>query len=662
MSSAAPLLPLVRPVYAERAEEAPAGRLDELGDLARGTVTRGWRASRVLEGGIVGRVREAEKVLAGCDAATLRERARELGKLLRRDGFRTELVAQAFALVVAASDRALGKRHFDVQLLGGWVMLQGMIAEMNTGEGKTLTATLPACAAALAGVPVHVITVNDYLVTRDSALMRPVYEALGLSVGAVTEEQAPPERQAAYASNVTYGTNKTIVFDYLRDRITLGARVSPLRLQLEALAGERSRLRRLLLRGLHFAIVDEADSVLIDEARTPLIISAPAQAGDEERVALQGIELGRRLVEGEDYALDLVERKVVLTEPGRARLEALCGDLGGVWKGLMRREELATQALAALHLFNRDEHYLVRDGKIQIVDEYTGRVMADRSWERGMHQLVEAKEGCAITAQKEPLARISYQRFFRRYLHLCGMSGTAREVAGELGAVYGLPVRRIPTNRPSRRTVLRERVYASEEEKWQAIAARVAEVHRTGRPVLLGTRSVAASERASALLQERGLPHRVLNAKQDREEADIVSHAGERGTITIATNMAGRGTDIELGEGVAELGGLHVILSERHDSARIDRQLEGRCARQGDPGHFEALLSMQDPILEVAGGSLRALGAKWLSGAGAGKRMASAALRLSQRHAERTHSRVRKALLKADQQLGTTLAFTGGQE
>ena len=664
MSSATTLLPLVRPVYPERAEAPPESKLDELGERLWGGATRWVRAHRAVDARLASRVAACERELAGIDDAGVRGRARELGKQLRRDGFRRDLVAQTFALVRCVAGRTVGMTHFDTQLMGGWVLLQGMVAEMSTGEGKTLTATLPACAAALAGVPVHIITVNDYLAARDANLMRPLYAALGLSVGVATEAQGQAERQAAYACHVTYATNKVIVFDYLRDRIAIGARGSDLRLQLDRLGGARSRVRKLLLRGLNFAIVDEADSVLVDEARTPLIISAPRGAGDEAKVAAQGIGIARGLVRGEDFVIEPAERKILLTDAGRERLDAACLELGGVWAGLLRREELARQALSALHLFARDEHYLVRDGKVEIIDEYTGRTMADRSWERGLHQLIEAKEGCEVTDQKEPLARISYQRFFRRYLHLAGMTGTAREVAGELGAVYGLPVVRVPTHRPDRRRVLRTRVYPTLEAKWQRIAQRVGEIHATGQPVLLGTRSVAASEHASALLEAQGLAHRVLNAKQDREEADIIARAGDRGCVTIATNMAGRGTDIKLGEGVAELGGLHVILSERHDAQRVDRQLAGRCARQGDPGCFEPILSIEDPMMEVTTEAFRSVlaGAMAALGVRVGSPLGAAAIRLAQRRAERAHSRARRILMKMDQQLGKVLSFSGRYE
>ncbi len=658
------LLPIVRPVYPEQADAPPDNWLDEIGERFVGAMTRSVSAWRIGRIDIVASVRTHEKLLVGLDQDALRERARDLGKLLRRDGFRPDLVAQTFAVISSLAELTLRMRPFDVQLRGGWILVNGMVAEMETGEGKTLTATLPACTAALAGVPVHVITVNDYLVTRDSELMTPLYEALGLSVGAVTETQNPEQRKQAYTRNITYGTNKVIVFDYLRDRITLASQNSSIRLRMESLAGRGSRVHRLLLRGLCFAIVDEADSVLIDEARTPLIISAPSESGDEELVARQGIEIAETLIRNEDYAILGSERTAVLTQEGRRHLDEICEKYGGVWAGLMRREELVTQALVALYIFSRDDHYLVRDGKIQIIDEYTGRVMADRSWERGMHQLIEVKEGCEVTAQKEPLARISYQRFFRRYLHLSGMTGTAKEVASELGAVYGLSVVRIPTNRPSKRKVLPERVFVTEAEKWASISDRVREIHALGRPILLGTRSVAESELASNVLNDLRVEHQVLNAKQDGEEAAIIALAGKRGQITVATNMAGRGTDIKLDEGVADVGGLHVILSERHDSKRIDRQLAGRCARQGDPGYFESILSVEGSLKSLAGDSFRAFFGRLISGFGPGwvAILGSFVIRQAQKRAERAHTRTRKALLKLDQQMAKALSFSGRNE
>ena len=651
-------------LYPEREELRGEQWLDRLGVAVTGSISRRLRANPLRVTAIVRAVGRLEAKYQALDLEGLREQARELKRSLRREGLRDDLVAEAFGLIRETAGRLLGMRHFDVQLRGGWIMLNGMIAEMNTGEGKTLTATLPACTAALAGIPVHVITVNDYLVERDCEIMRPVYEALGVTVAAATAEMEPNQRRAAYAADVVYVTNKTLVFDYLRDRILLATGSSSLHLRLEKLYGTDARSRRLLLRGLHYAIVDEADSVLIDEARTPLIISHEVSSGDEALVAAQALDLARQMEIGRDFVIVIAERRVALTEGGHSRIVELCKALGGVWAGAMRREELVTQALTALNLFQRDDHYLVREGKIQVIDEHTGRVMADRSWGQGLHQLIEAKEGLEITPRKESLARISYQRFFRRYLRLSGMTGTAAEVVGELGSVYGLAVVRVPPHRPSRRTYRRDRIFSTEREKWQCIAGRVAELNRKGVPVLLGTRSVASSEIASSLLTERGLEHNMLSAKQDEEEANVVAAAGEKGRITIATNMAGRGTDIKLAPGVDELGGLHVILSERHEAGRIDRQLIGRCGRQGDPGQAEAILSLEDPMLEPYRGGPLELLARGV--AVFGNFLAGPALRAWIRYAqyrtERAQSRIRRNLLKSDKQLGDILSFSGRPE
>ncbi len=607
-------------------------------------------------------VEKAEGLEAVSDPE-LRERAMGLRYRLRAEGLNNRaLAAQAFALVRETAGRVLGMKPFDVQLMGGWVMLHGMLAEMETGEGKTLTATLPACTAALAGIPVHVITVNDYLVGRDAESMRPLYEALGLSVGTITEEMDPGRRRAAYACDVTYCTNKQLVFDYLRDRLTLGNKGGHMQLQLERLYEGAPRLDRLLLRGLHFAIVDEADSVLIDEARTPLIISGAGGGNDQEAVYAAALEVAADLEQGRDYELGQRQREVTLTEAGRARLAMWPGPTEGPWRGRRGREELVRMALSARHLFVRDRDYLVRDDRVQIVDEYTGRVMADRAWERGLHQLIEAKEGCRVTGQKETLARISYQRFFRRYIRLAGMSGTAQEVAGELSAVYRLGVVRVPPNRPVRRRPGEDGIYPEEQLKWTAIVRRIAAVHERGQPVLVGTRSVEASEHLSNLLRQAGLAHEVLNARQDEREAEIISRAGERGRITVATNMAGRGTDIRLGAGVAKLGGLHVIASERHEARRIDRQLFGRCARQGEPGSHEAIVSVQDDLVE----RFAPPHIKWLLQKAARGRYSRGpgrwALRVAQRAAERQHARLRRDLLRTDEQLARLLAFSGQPE
>jgi preprotein translocase subunit SecA len=551
-------------------------------------------------------------------------------------------------------------RHFDVQVMGGWVLLNSMVAEMDTGEGKTLTATLPACTAALAGIPVHIVTANDYLARRDANLMKPVYQALALTVGVVTQGMDAQARRQAYACDVTYCTNKELVFDYLKDRIALGQKPGRIHLQLERLSGESSRLAGLLLRGLYFAIVDEADSVLIDEARTPLIISRGSDDTVERPVYQTALTIAAQLQPGHDFVTVERERTVELTESGRARLLELARLHEGVWNGRWRREDLVRQALTAQHLMRRDTHYVIKDQKVQIIDEYTGRVMADRSWEHGLHQLIEVKEGCDLTRRHAPLSRISYQRFFRRYLRLAGMTGTGREVRGELWSVYRLAVVSVPTNRPSRRCHIGDSVHETSETKWQAVVARVIEFQRQNRPILIGTRSVAASEHLSRLLDASGIAHRVLNARQDEEEAAIIARAGEPGRITVATNMAGRGTDIRLAPGVAERGGLHVIATERHEARRIDRQLFGRCARQGDPGSYEMILSLEDELFTNHGNSLwRFFGSNVYRCHPLSRWLGNVALRLAQRAAERLHWQMRRDLLKADDHLETALAFSG---
>ncbi len=593
----------------------------------------------------------------------LREIGENLRPQLRRKGFEDiELVAEVFAVVREIAERKLGMRHYDVQLIGGLVLLRGMIAEMEAGEGKTLMATLAACTAALAGIPVHIITVNDYLASRDTNLMRPVYEALGLSVGTIIQGMSANERRAAYACDITYCTNKEIAFDYLKDRLVLGQKRSRMRLQLERLGGKETRTQRLLLRGLCFAIVDEADSVLIDEARTPLIISG-AGSGDEEKTLYeQALMVAGALTKQDDFKIVGRERRIELTTTGKVRVRELTQALGGIWNGTRRREELVRQALTAQHLFARDKHYLIKDGKVQIIDEYTGRVMPDRSWEQGLHQMMETKEDCELTQQRETLARMSYQRFFRRFVRLAGMTGTAQEVGGELWSVYRLSVVVVPTNKPVRRRRWPTMLYLTTERKWQAIVEHVGRLHAKKRPVLIGTRSVEASEHLSQLLTANGLDHQVLNARQDQEEAGIIARAGEHGRITVATNMAGRGTDIKLSLGVSERGGLHVVLTELHEAKRIDRQLFGRCARQGDMGSYSAMLSLADELPTIYVNKLVRLVAIGLARIGIPRLANALLMRPAQGSAERLHSRMRRDMLKLDDQLDTALAFSGRTE
>jgi len=579
-------------------------------------------------------------------------------------GFEETVVALCFALIREIADRTLKQRHFDVQLIGGWTMLRGMVAEMKTGEGKTLAATLPACTAALAGIPVHIITVNEYLAKRDAEWMQPIYQAMGLSVGVVTADMDFEARHAAYMSDITYCTNKQIAFDYLRDRIVLGKHRGRLQLQLERLIEGSSRIDQLLLRGLYFAIVDEADSVFIDEARTPLIISEKIDASDQQKVFQQALNLAEQLIEGKDFSINYRDRTIELMDDGKLRIAEFSSSYGGLWAGQLRSQELVSKALSAQRLFIRDKHYLVKDNKVKIIDEFTGRVMADRSWEFGLHQMIETKEACPISGYNETIARISYQQFFRRYLHLAGMTGTAQEVAGELWSVYRVKVLKVPTNRPVQRKQEMSKIYLTATEKWNAIVELVESLHRQDRPVLIGTRSVADSDLLSKLLSKKNLPHNILNARQDSHEAEIIKDAGNRGQITVATNMAGRGTDIKIAPGINELGGLHVIASERHESHRIDRQLFGRCGRQGDPGSYQFFLSCEDELIRLfcprfvinLFGNLRMLGEQVLN-FGYGMLFV-----MAQKAAERHHAKIRATLLKMDTQLNKLLAFSGQSE
>jgi preprotein translocase subunit SecA len=547
--------------------------------------------------------------------------------------------------------------------MAGWGLLQGKLVEMATGEGKSIAATLPACTVALAGYPVHVITVNDYLAGRDAEVMEPLYRFLGLSVGAVIQGMSRDQRRQIYSRSIAYCANKELAFDYLRDRVASAHRGSQLHIGLKALHKDAPGDQGLVLRGLYFGIVDEADSVLIDEARTPLILSHDAGAADEAAQCRQALEFAGQLGT-DDRVIDMAERSVRLTSKGEERLAEIAEGLDGVWSSTRAREELVTQAISAMALFHRDQHYVVSDGKVQIVDESTGRVMPDRSWERGLHQLIEVKEGCEPTQRRETLARLTYQRLFRRYLRIAGMSGTAKEVSREIRSVYGLDVVRVPLRRPSQRSYLGNRFCLTQTQKWTAVADAVRRlVVDEQRPVLIGTRSVVASESISAVLSALGIEHALLNAKQDQSEAEIVALAGQPGRVTVATNIAGRGTDIQLNPEVAARGGLHVILTEYHESRRIDRQLFGRCARQGDPGSYETIVSLDDEIFSVfvpqATRLMRRLGrdkaalpvdpSQWLR-------------LLAQHFAERRSAQLRMLNLKLDRRLDDMLAFSGGGE
>lgn len=595
------------------------------------------------------------------------ERLQSLQPQMRREGVGGSVTEHAAALLCVLMEHCFGLKPYTVQLEGAWVLLDGRLAEMATGEGKTLTASLAATLAALSGVPTHIVTVNSYLARRDAEFAKPLYDCLGLSVAVVDTTLDLEERRQAYTADIVYAVNKQLAFDYLRDRIAARGTGSQLQVSAEQLAGGAVSVPAM--RGLHFAIVDEADSILIDEARTPLIISQKRPNPHLAELATSALLLARMLDEGPDYSINYTERWIELTPKGKQKISKATIENALLLRGRQRREAAAILGIMALKLLKRDEHYVVSDGKVSIVDEYTGRFMPDRTWGQGLQQMVEHKEGVELSDPTETIGQITFQRFFRRYRALAGMTGTAREVRRELWFVYRLvtvPVRR---RFPSKLSRSLTRYLETREKKWNHVATRTDALRRQGRAVLLGARTISASEQASAALTTQGIPHVILNAQNDTSEADIIGRAGGLeddgfGRVTIATNMAGRGTDILLRANIREAGGLAVILSERHDSRRIDRQLIGRAARQDDPGSAEAILSLNDELITAAGldhvaGRL-APHLRW-SGP-IGQVLAALLFRMAQRRIESSHRRARAKSVKMDGRLARLLAFSGPLE
>ena len=581
------------------------------------------------------------------ESLSLRYRARS-GESLDR------LLVEAFALVREAARRTKNMRHFDVQLLGGAACHHGSIIEMQTGEGKTLTATLPMYLAALDGKGAHLSTVNDYLARRDAELMEPVYNALGMSIGVIQQQMQQPERQKAYACDVTYGTANEMGFDFLRDRL-LKRRIEEGHRDLfgEMLGGAGSDHEKPVQRSLHFMLVDEADSILIDEARTPLVISAAP--GEDEEIAAEAYqwaaEVAPQYEEDEHYDYDAKEKRVDLTLGGRRKVREAAKPPAMSTLPLSTIYEYVERSIKVEREMILDRHYVIRDGEIVIVDEFTGRLAEGRKWRAGIHQAIEAKEGVDVTFETAQAARITIQDLFLRYNRLAGMTGTAMSSARELSKIYTVTVAPIPTNRPPIRKQAPTVVFGTADQKWAAIVDDVAEQNATGRPVLIGTRSIDKSEHLAKLLAERGIDTTILNARHIEREAEIVAEAGKPGKVTVATNMAGRGTDIRLGDGVHELGGLYVVCTELHESQRIDRQLIGRCGRQGDPGAYRQFLALDDEILMQGfgakrGKSLSARGEK-LTGPLSGY---VPLFRRAQKRVERRHFRDRKVMLYHDKE------------
>ncbi len=588
--------------------------------------------------------------------AQLNERLREVRSRLRVDGVNDETVIASFAVARETSRRVLGMAHHHTQIRASLALLQGAIAEMATGEGKTLAATLAAATAALAGIPVHVVTVNDYLAERDAEEMIPLYQALGLSVGIVVHDRDLAQRREAYHCDICYCSNKELTFDYLKDRIVLDGRESLRAMEVASLTQDVSWKQQLLLRGLHFAIVDEADSVFIDESRTPLIISGQESFGEREEVLLRQAMVFAGELEENDHFTVSDKQGIQLTRQGKDFLREQTSALSGLWRSALYREPLVVQALSALHRYELDQDYIIdEEGCIQIVDPYTGRIMPGRSWGQGLQQMIEIKEGLELTKPRQTQAEISYQNFFRKYANLAGMTGTGVEVASELQNIYGLRSERIPLLKDSRREQAFQEVYQTQAEKWERVAELAGELSASGQAILVGTSSVASSEAVSRVLDRHGVRHRVLNARQDSEEAEIVSEAGRAGSVMVATSMAGRGTDIKLSDETRSAGGLHVIITELQDSSRIDRQLAGRSARQGDPGRVSEVLSLEDPLVVKLAPPLFRLLEPLMTRLN--HRQRYWLVRYCQQRLERLHFRQRMDLVKQDSQRQKTLAF-----
>jgi len=571
-----------------------------------------------------------EPQVKALDQEAMQARIAELRQEVAGGRTLDDILPETFALVREASVRALGMRHFDVQLIGGITLHQGKIAEMKTGEGKTLVATLPIVLNALDGKGAHLITVNDYLAKRDAAWMGKLYTYLGLTVGVIVHGLEDEERQANYAADITYGTNNEFGFDYLRDNM-------------------KFYKEQLVQRPLHYAIVDEVDSILIDEARTPLIISGMSEDSSTLYARINAfIPLLRKET---DFTIDEKARTVLLTDDGVMRMEEVLKIDNLYDPANITLQHHVLQALKAHHIFQRDVDYVVKDGQVIIVDEFTGRLMPGRRYSDGLHQALEAKEGVEVESENQTLATITFQNYFRMYDKLSGMTGTADTEAVEFREIYDLEVISIPTHRPMVRKDFPDLVYKTQKEKFEAITDDVKELHKNGQPVLVGTVSIEKSELLSGLLQKAGVPHDVLNAKNHEKEAEIVAQAGQAGRVTIATNMAGRGTDIVLGPGVTDLGGLHILGTERHESRRIDNQLRGRSGRQGDPGSSRFYLALDDDLMRLFGsdrlkGLMDKLGME--DGEPIENRMVSKAIENAQKRVEAHNFEIRKQLLEYD--------------
>lgn len=620
---------------------------------------QGFRPAMLRWKRVLKRINALEKSLADLDDLKLKRQSLALRYRAKAGEKLAKLVPEGYALVREAGRRRLGMRHYDVQMIGGVALFEGYITEMQTGEGKTLTATLPLYIHSLVGKGAHLATVNDYLARRDAEWMTPVFEALGLSVGIIQTGDDQADRRKSYASDITYGTAKEFGFDFLRDRLLLRAQN---RIETEMLGdgggGFSGTGDQVVMRGMHFGLVDEADSILIDEARTPLIIGSIEDTVRDQIVETYGwaAENAPEYVLDEHFTIHPETKQIELTARGRQRVRALPKSDLVRTMGLVDLYEYAERSIKVHREFLLDRQYVIRPGdkgidEIVIVDEFTGRLAEGRKWRDGIHQSIEAKEGIEISVPTGQAARITVQDLFLRYPNLAGMTGTAATSAGELRRIYRCPVLRVPTNKPPQRKRLPDGVFGSMEKKFAAIVKEVQEVHAEGRPVLIGTRTIDKSELLSKMLDEVGIEHQVLNANNVAQEAEIVSAAGGANRVTVATNMAGRGTDIKLDDTIERLGGMHVICTELHDAARIDRQLIGRCGRQGDRGSYRQYLSLDDDILSSGFGRAKSekMKATGEDIEGAANRYASM-FRRAQAKVERKHFRDRMVLMHQEKE------------
>ena len=584
----------------------------------------------------------------------------KLRKMFRANRPDARVVGQAFALVGELADRHIGQRPFDVQLLAAWANLTGQIAEMRTGEGKSLTAALAAATYALGGVRVHLFTVNDYLARRDHETFLPIFTALGLRAGLVEEGQDPTTRRAAYGCDIVFGTAKQIVFDYLRDGIAAGVADRRRRSWAARITAKGRKSADFAMQGLPCAMIDEADSVLLDQACMPFILSeGSANMGgvtvEDLRLAMAAAQ---EMPPDRCYQILARRKMAYVTAEGRLWLERHPIAQNGPLRIAAIRDHAVLQALNALHVFSRDRDYLIKDGKVVVIDESTGRPMPDRSWSDGLHQMIELKEGLELTLPVRTIGRITLQTFFRRYQRLCGMTATASPAAAEFWNVYGLHVRRIPGRKPDLRVWQPARIFATSQERWRAVASRVATLSASGAAVLVGTRTVFASEQVAAHLTS--VPHLVLNAHSGESEAAIIGGAGQAGCVTVATNMAGRGTDIRITEPTKASGGLHVILTELHESQRLDLQLAGRCGRQGDPGRVETWISLEDDLILRSDPRLRKLVNSLFRAGLTGP--CFAAIRLCQMIDDKKQARTRATMLNRERGRDVILAISGDSE